>query len=344
VKYILWIGIVFSLVEVALGNNPLWPALLLTGLAANGLVIAVNGWKMPVRGRGEEGIRHTAMTSATRLRWLGDIIPVGLGIASIGDFLLIAGMLGIWANRSRNYAEAVALCALGLWVVGWSRGFNLFGKWTVEERKDTKKNIPIVILLMIAGNLMHARGCSVGELQASAKDVETALASKEVAGVEIKPAPKWRNLGKLAAPPPQMLRRMREDTAKQEQKNRENVTKVFSQPLTHSVAVVNGNMFIARSQPTAKSGRSGPFCRVTCAAHHGGEYDVETLPEACKANWIPPTAIFVPGWYAVSDKEEVASDWPGPAEKGFSSYKLYWSDLQSAAKVVHASGTSSENK
>jgi hypothetical protein len=77
---------------------------------------------------------------------------------------------------------------------------------------------------------------------------------------------------------------------------------------------------------------------MTSAAHHDERYDVETVPQLCRANWIPPTATFVPGWFdGGMDKLEITQLWPGPAQQGFEYYKLYWSGLQSAAKVVHPS-------
>lgn len=76
--------------------------------------------------------------------------------------------------------------------------------------------------------------------------------------------------------------------------------------------------------------RQGPFCRVTCTVHHNDHYDVEALPELCKAGFIPKEMAEVPGWgKTAGDSEyEFLNPWPGPAnpEGGFHSYKLYWSN------------------
>jgi hypothetical protein len=221
-KYILWIVVAASLLMAAVGNDPLWPLVLCAGVIANGLVMGLNGWKMPVRRRIEEGVRHTPMMPSTRLKFLGDIIPTGSGLASVGDFLLFAGALGMMGNRGHlGYAAAIALSAYGLWVVGWSGGFNLRDKWTPEERKDSRKNLPIVMALIIAGNLIGVRGCSLSDLRASATDIKGVIQPQEVPHAAAKPSTKWRDLGKLAQPSFEMLTRLKRDTAKQDQKNKE---------------------------------------------------------------------------------------------------------------------------
>lgn len=335
-RYVLWIGLAGSLILATLGSDPLWPLLLCAGIAANGLVCGLNGWKMPVRRRIEEGPRHTPMTAATRLKWLGDVIPTGFGLASIGDFLLWAGMLGILATWRRwDYVVVAALMAFSLWVVGWSRGFNLSEKWTPEERKDSRKNLPIVLVLMILGNLLGVRGCGISDLKASAKQMEAVIAPA-ASPRPVKPASKWRSLGTLASPPAEILTRLRKDTAK---RDRDAVLKAIAENTPQATVLANGQAFFTMTAVaiTPKSARSGPFCRVTCAAHHGGQYDVETAPELCTANWIPKTAEWVPGWQSVQGSPmEFRNPWPGPASEGFESYKLYWSSLQSEAKVLHA--------
>jgi hypothetical protein len=327
-QYPIWIGIAVAFVMVCATSNPAWWMLVALGIGANGLVTAANGWKMPVRGRIEESIRHTPMITTTRHSWLGDVIPTGLGKASVGDFLLAAGMLGAYATRSQlSYASTIALFGLAWWASGWVKGFCLFEKWTAEARRDCRKNIPIVLVLMLIGSALHIRGCSVGELQGSTKAIESAIGSRGTSQAKNKAAlqSKWRDLGPLAAPPWETLTRLKRETAKQEQK------------LVREAAVeaVAGVTFTVKQTP--KSARIGPFCRVTCAAHHGGEYDVETVPELCRANWIPPGAFYVPGWYSeASDNLEYTNPWPGPAQQGFGSYRLYWSTLQSTARVLHA--------
>lgn len=199
-QYPIWIGMVVALVMVCVTSNPVWWMIAALGAGANGIVCAANGWKMPVRGSFEETIRHVPMIASTRHKWLADVIPTGLGKASVGDFLLAAGILGAWATRDQfPYAKLVAVLGLVWWASGWAKGFRLFDKWTAEARRDSQKNIPIVLLLMIIGSLFHVRGCGISELRASAKNVESAIASPPEAKVSIKPEHKWRDLGTLAA-------------------------------------------------------------------------------------------------------------------------------------------------
>lgn len=322
-QYPIWIGLFGAMVMVCVMANPEWWMIAVLGIGANGLVMAANGWKMPVRESIEETIGHRPMSASTRHKWLADIIPTGVGKASIGDILLAAGVLGAVATRSSlGYIQLMAVLCLAWWASGWVKGFRLLDKWTAEARRDSRKNIPIVLMLMVVGNLLHVRGCSVGELHASANRVESAIASTQSPKVNIKPESKWRDLGTVAAPPPEILTRLREDSAKREREKKEE-------------AAVQAVTTFTFTTVSPKSNRSGPFCRVTCSAHHGGEYDVETIPDLCRSNWIPPTTSYVPGWYALSDKYETTKPWPGPAQQGFEKYKLYWSSLQSEAKVVH---------
>ena len=149
--------------------------------------------------------------------------------------------------------------------------------------------------------------------------------------VSIKPKPesKWRDLGSLAAPPPALLKRLREDTDKQDRKElRDAAAKVVitADPSTRNTLSFQLNV-------SHKAARKGPFCRVTCSGCHG-QWDVETAPELCRANWIPPGAEYVPGWIAVSDEYEVNNAWLVPASAGFENYKLYWSELQSKAEEL----------
>lgn len=82
------------------------------GLALNMLVIAANGGRMPVDAQmaawaGLDGVeeallnepdfRHVLMDEKTRLRFLGDVIPVPRpfprpGVASVGDLFIVAGL------------------------------------------------------------------------------------------------------------------------------------------------------------------------------------------------------------------------------------------------------------
>jgi uncharacterized membrane protein len=342
-QYPIMIGLVMALVMVCVLPNPLWAMVLVIGIGANGLVCAANEWKMPVRVKPwqpfDEGIRHARMGVDTRYKWLADVIPTGFGKASIGDIVLAAGAMGLIATRGRMpYAKVIAVLCVVWWGSGWAKGFSLFSKWTVEARRDAAKNIPITIVLLTLGNLLNVRGCGVGDMRASAESIADAITPEDRPKVDTS---KWRDLGKLMAPAPELFRRLREDTAK---RDRQETEKALNELLAKQIPAlqtftVNGQIYVSFSQPrpTLKAARSGPFCRVTCSAHHGAQYDVETLPEACKANWIPPTATNVPGWIAISDKEEQANPWPGPATAGFEKYKLYWSSLQSEAKVLHKS-------
>src|SRR5438105_3112892 len=66
------------------------------GGVLNFLVVAVNGWRMPVRVSREYHPKsmHRRIDSNSRLVILADIIPIGkLIIISIGDVLLVGGIL-----------------------------------------------------------------------------------------------------------------------------------------------------------------------------------------------------------------------------------------------------------
>lgn len=323
-QYPFWIGLVFVLAMVSIMPNPVWWMVVALGIGANGLVVAANGWKMPVRGSFEETIRHAPMIPGTRHKWLGDVIPTGLGKASIGDFFLAAGLLGTFATRSSlTYVNLMILLCLVWWGSGWSKGFCLFDKWTSEARRDCRKNLPIVLLLMIVGNFLHVRGCSIGELHASVKNVEAALSPDKQPKIKSKTQSNWRDLGMLTAPPATLLKRLREANAKQEQDSAKEAA------LKVSVTDIRWNFWVAIGH---KSARTGPFCRVTCTGCHG-KWDVETRPEYCRADWIPPNATAIPGWMAISEKDEEERYWAGPAQAKMD-YKLYWSELQGEAKTL----------
>lgn len=319
-KYVLWMGLALSLLMASFGHFPNWWMVLFVGSCANGLVVAANGWKMPVRGRIEESARHRPMISATRFKWLGDVIPVGLGIASIGDFFICAGILGVIANKNHMpYAEIAAVAGFTLWVSGWSGGFDLLKKWPKEERKDSRKNIPIVLMLMLIGNLLGVRGCSQAELTASA---ETLVPEKNpLTAVRIVPQ-NVRSLGDVAIDPPSFrtMRRLRREDADREATRQKNELKLKQEVARSAVY----QFLQASSKIVPTNTRKGPFCHVTCLAHHGNSYDRETLPELCQANWIPPETLDVPGWDHVGAEYEYTTARPGPATPGFESYKLYW--------------------
>lgn len=320
-QYPIWIGLTFTLVMVSINPNPWWWMLTALGMGANGLVVAANGWKMPVRGSLNETVRHCPMVISTRHKWLGDVIPVGFGKASIGDFLLCAGLLGVYSTRDFISLNVLAGVTILWWSTGWIKGFKLLEKWTAEARRDCMKNIPIVMVLMLAGNLLSIRGCSAGEMQASVKRLAEAATPVSIPKGKVKPESKMRDLGTIIAPPPASLRRLREETAKSEQERK----KLAVMPFVSETSF--RPMFI---QNIAKVGtRKGPFCHVTCAVHHNDHYEAEVKKEFCNANWIPPTAQYVQGWgvsKVINDIYEYNNPWPGPAVEGFHSYKLYWSE------------------
>jgi hypothetical protein len=219
-QYPIWIGLTVALVMVCLAPNPVWWMILVLGVGANGIVLAANGWKMPVRGSTEETIRHVPMTKSTRRKWLGDIIPTGLGKASVGDFLIAAGVMGGWATRS-SFADRNLMLILCLvwWGSGWARGFALFEKWPKEVRRDARKNLPIVLVLMALGNLVNVRGCSIGALRASAECLGGAMIRPNLkeAKVAHNGKPQGRDLGKVSLrAPTEFLKRLKVAEAKRE--------------------------------------------------------------------------------------------------------------------------------
>ncbi|MEK7590197.1 MAG: DUF5317 family protein [Patescibacteria group bacterium] len=71
------------------------------GILANLLVMACNGFQMPVNVVGKDkgfiervftSARHTPMTENNKLSWLGDNIPIFNSMASMGDILVTAGL------------------------------------------------------------------------------------------------------------------------------------------------------------------------------------------------------------------------------------------------------------
>lgn len=398
-QYPIWIGIIVALVMVCLTSNPLWWMLIALGAGANGVVCAANGWKMPVRGVIEETIRHRPMETTTRHKWLGDFIPTGFGKASIGDFILAAGMLGAITARAYIPAEnMIAALCLFWWGSGWVKGFGLFEKWTMEARRDARKNIPIVIMLLVIGNLLHVRGCSVGELHASARG---ALGSGDsLKAIKSPSQAKWRDLGKVLAPT-DFLKRLRVEQADRDAKAapqrkadaalqakvQKQMDQIKQDPVSHvqklrirdlqkmatsstfNVVSQTNNSFIyttwdgtvgrwstqrgdevlapaTRKVPPAWTRaavamlpspdfaqrigtRKGPFCRVTCEFHHkdnlgAGSGDVEVEASYCNTQHINEQALVVPGWAQLDAQYEQRNDWPGPAQGGLDSYKLYW--------------------
>jgi hypothetical protein len=120
-RYLIWIGLLTSFLMVCFAPKPLWWMFMGTGIGGNGIVLAANGWKMPVRDCIEETPRHTSMMPSTRYKWLADIVPVGFGKASVGDILLAVGVLGANATGLLGFVRSMAVCGLTWLVVGWIR-------------------------------------------------------------------------------------------------------------------------------------------------------------------------------------------------------------------------------
>ncbi len=314
------------LVMAALAPNPIWWMIAAVGAGMNGVAVASNGWLMPVRGLTERSIRHEPMHKFTRYKWLCDVIPTGLGKASVGDFILCAGVLGAWATRWHFSYPAIA-CMMGLawWSCGSAGGFRLFEKWPKEARKDARKNIPIVLVLMTIGNFLNVRGCSIAQMNASTLDIQQAMNPRR-AVIKHDAVAHLRSLGSIAPPPFQILTRLRMEEAKRmaEMKRAEDLR--LKGEAVRAILNVPPPDWV---QISRKMTREGPYCHVQCSVHHGAVYDRETLPEICRANWIPPQTERVPGWYPIEGTDqEITAMWPGPATPGFSSYKLYWKDKQ----------------
>ena len=71
--------------------------MLSSGIACNWLVVGTNGWKMPVLSKRfvPGGDTHIVMSSHHRFKILSDRIPIGIGMASIGDLLIWIGVFGL---------------------------------------------------------------------------------------------------------------------------------------------------------------------------------------------------------------------------------------------------------
>ena len=319
-KYGIWIGLALTFLFALTVNSPLWFVVLAIGIAANGLVVTLNKGKMPVYGRCEESARHQSMGPWTKQKWLADIIPIGIGKASVGDFLICAGLLGIMATGAlEGWLTPLRLFIAGgflYWFVGWAGGFKLLGK-AKEWRREAQKNFPIALMMLLVGHLLGVRGCDTGTLRALTRT------SGEVTVKS--PLPKWRSLGPILLPPrrikplSQIEREQQADLAKLEEQEKTQLR----EDVRASIAE-----FSRAPEVLQHSGsRKGPFCRITCTVHHDDHYDVEVLPELCKVNWIPPDTTEVPGWWHDSTgRWEEMNLWPGPAQAGFHSYKLYWGD------------------
>lgn len=91
--------------------------LALAGLALNGIVIALNG-AMPVSAPAMQvvgtaelppgDLRHALATGDTVLPWLGDVIRVGERLVSIGDILMLGGLVWFLAATARSLLRTVS--------------------------------------------------------------------------------------------------------------------------------------------------------------------------------------------------------------------------------------------
>jgi hypothetical protein len=131
VAYWVWLATFPLLIGICLLNSARKPLVLVaTGLALNGLVVALNGG-MPVSPQAVAAasagatmmiragdFAHVAMTAATRLPLLGDVLPLqGPGllrmVASPGDLLLACGVSSMLAaatvgSRPHRFAESAS--------------------------------------------------------------------------------------------------------------------------------------------------------------------------------------------------------------------------------------------
>jgi hypothetical protein len=215
---------------------------------------------------------------------------------------------------------ASPIAALWYWFGGAFGGFRLFEKIPGKVKKWLR--IYGILTLLSGGGavaVLATKGCiSIGAM--------ASYASGAASGATVHATTrKLHDLGKMAPPPFKTLTRLRMDKAKRAADlKRFEKLKVRQLHSDARVAILQfPQPFLQQPQ---KRTRSGPFCHVTCMVHHGDVYDRETLPELCRANWIPPNTVEVPGWWPLTDEFEVTAGWPGPAVEGFHSYKLTWLD------------------
>lgn len=334
-KYTFWIYLIFSGIALYF-EHTFWPEVFTLGLFLNFLVISLNDWKMPVLGLKDEGVRHTRMVKETRFKLLGDVIPVGFGTASIGDFLLIIGFAGMVVNERHKFAEIISISAMWIWSFGWSGGFRLWEK-VAEEVKDAKKNIPIFLLTFIIGSLFHVKGCSTSELMAATKGD---MIPDGIRSVQIK---EYHSLGTVTgfqSPSPEFLTRLKAVTKKAEEKRRLLEEKQRKEKerleLKHyifSIRAVSSDLSQTEFQIQKRHVTMGKTCHIVCARCHDpvkgtdvGPWDRETLPEICQAGQIPADVENILGWDDLGNGYERIAARPGPGRKDLplKEYKLYW--------------------
>lgn len=228
---------------------------------------------------------------------------------------------------------ATPTVVLYYWFGGLIGGFRLWSKLPPWLRRWWRR-YALLTWLMTAGGaavggIVVERGCVSLPQLAAAYVVPT------------NPA-KFHSLGKVEAShdlPPipfKILHRLHLEDAKRERERQQQETIRL-----HNDATIATNVFFV-DHPLDKvtintDKRKPPFCHVTCYGHHGGIYDRETLPEYCKANWIPKTE-WTPGWYHMpGTNEDWTTAWPGPTSTGFEKYVLYWSQTNEIPGIKHAS-------
>ena len=74
-------------------NRPVVTSMSTLGMVLNMLVLLANGMHMPVTTRANYFSGEHIPAIGTRLTWLGDHIPIGIGYASIGDMLIFGAIL-----------------------------------------------------------------------------------------------------------------------------------------------------------------------------------------------------------------------------------------------------------
>lgn len=199
-----------------------------------------------------------------------------------------------------------------LWLTGFGIGFHFREKLPPQVRKI----LGIIGILSLLGAGAVVGGFTGGFMAVAGSVAEPSSLSS--------PKDKWRSLTPLPlAPPPPVTRRLKVIEAEQDKEEHERVEQELMK-----LAPLGGLDLSLLNRTFEKAGtRKGPFCRVTCAFHHGGNADVEVLSDLCKANFIPKSMAWVPGWQTDhSGQYEYQNPWPGPAnpDGGLDSYKLYW--------------------
>jgi hypothetical protein len=175
-KHLFAVGILIAVALAATISQPVWFLVMALGIVANWLVTSLNQGRMPVWGwyDGHEDCScHCLLTSRSRFIVLADIIPTGWGAwwgrASIGDFLIWGGIVGVVATHAfegwLTYVRVITIIFLVAWITGWAKGFHLSEKWADEIMRQCRKGVSVTMLMVVLGNLIGFRGC--GQANAS---------------------------------------------------------------------------------------------------------------------------------------------------------------------------------